>query len=105
MKGLGNMGNLMKQAKQLQEQLAQAQAEIAEMRVEASSGGGMVTATVNGKGELIDLAIEREVVDPEDIEMLADLVIAAVQESQRQASKKAEEHMGPLAQGFGMPMG
>ena len=105
MKGLGNMGNLMKQAKQLQEQLAQAQAEIAEMRVEASAGGGMVTATVNGKGELIDLAIEREVVDPEDIEMLADLVIAAVQESQRQASQKAEEHLGPLAQGFGMPTG
>jgi len=104
-KGLGNMGNLMKQAKQLQEQLAQAQAEIAEMRVEASAGGGMVTATVNGKGELIDLAIEREVVDPEDIEMLADLVIAAVQESQRQASQKAEEHLGPLAQGFGMPTG
>lgn len=103
MKGLGNFGNLMKQAKQLQEELAQAQAEIAQMRVEASAGGGMVTAIVNGKGDLVDLSIEKEVVDPEDIEMLVDLVIAAVQESQRQAQEKAEERMGPLAQGFGMP--
>jgi len=102
-KGLGNFGNLMKQAKQLQEELAQAQAEIAQMRVEASAGGGMVTAIVNGKGDLVDLSIEKEVVDPEDIEMLVDLVIAAVQESQRQAQEKAEERMGPLAQGFGMP--
>ena len=105
MKGLGNMGNLMKQAKQLQEELAAAQADIAEMRVEASAGGGMVTATVSGKGELIDLAIEREVVDPDDIEMLADLIIAAVQESQRQALERAQERLGPLAQGLGgMPM-
>ena len=105
MKGLGNIGNLMKQAKQMQEELAKAQAEIAEMRIEASSGGGMVTATVNGKGDLIDLAIEREVVDPDDIEMLADLVIAAVQESQRQAQERAQARLGPLAQGLGgMPM-
>ena len=100
----GGLGNIMKQAKQMQEELAKAQAEIAEMRIEASSGGGMVTATVNGKGDLIDLAIEREVVDPDDIEMLADLVIAAVQESQRQAQERAQERMGPLAQGFGLPM-
>lgn len=104
MKGLGNFGNLMKQAKQLQEELAQAQSEIAEMRVDASSGGGMVTATVNGKGDLVDLAIEPEVVDPDDLEMLIDLVIAAVQESQRQAREKAEERLGPLAQGFGAGM-
>lgn len=101
MKGMGNLGNLMKQAKQLQEELAQAQSEIAEMRVEASAGGGMVTSTVNGKGDLIDLAIEREVVDPSDVEMLVDLVIAAVQESQRQAREQAEERLGPLTQGLG----
>jgi len=103
-KGLGNIGNLMKQAKQMQEELAAAQAEIAEMRIQASSGGGMVTATVSGKGDLVDLAIEREVVDPEDVEMLADLIIAAVQESQRQAQERAQERLGPLAQGFGLPM-
>jgi len=105
MKGLGNMGNLMKQAKQLQEQLEKAQEEIAEATVEASAGGGMVTATVNGRGELQNLKIEREVVDPEDVEMLVDLVIAAVQEAQSNAQAMAQERLGPLTQGFGLPMG
>jgi len=105
MKGLGNMGNLMKQAKQLQEQLEKAQAEIAEATVEASAGGGMVTATVNGRGELQNLKIEREVVDPEDVEMLVDLVIAAIQEAQSSAQTMAQERLGPLTQGLGLPMG
>lgn len=103
MKGLGNLGNLMKQAKKLQEQLEKAQAEIAEMKVEASSGGGMVTATVNGRGELLNLAIEKEVVDPDDVEMLVDLVIAAVQEAQKNAHDLAQERLGPLAQGMNLP--
>ena len=103
MKGLGNLGNLMKQAKKLQEELAKKQAEIAEMKVEASSGGGMVTATVNGSGELLNLAIEKEVVDPDDVEMLVDLVIAAVQEAQKNARELAQEKLGPLAQGVGLP--
>ena len=105
MKGLGNMGNLMKQAKQLQEQIEKAQAEIAEAKVEATSGGGMVKATVNGRGELLNLQIEPEVVDPNDVEMLIDLVIAAVQEAQKNAQDMAQERLGPLTQGFGMPMG
>ena len=103
MKGMPNMGNLMRQAKKLQEDLEKKQAEIAEMKVEASSGGGMVTATVNGKGELLNLAIEREVVDPDDIEMLVDLVVAAVQEAQRNAQQKAAEMLGPLTQGMNLP--
>jgi len=103
MKGLGNMGNLMKQAKKLQEELAKKQAEIEEMKIEASSGGGMVTATVNGRGELLNLAIEKEVVDPDDVEMLVDLVIAAVQEAQKKAQKQAQEKLGPLTQGMNLP--
>ena len=103
MKGLGNMGNLMKQAKKLQEELAKKQAEIEEMKVDASSGGGMVTATVNGRGELLNLAIEKEVVDPDDVEMLVDLVIAAVQEAQKNAQELAQEKLGPLAQGMNLP--
>lgn len=103
MKGMGNLGNLMKQAKKLQQQLEQAQAEIAEMKVEASAGGGMVTAVVNGKGELLNLSIEREVVDPEDIEMLVDLIVAAVQEAQKTAVEKAQEKLGPLTQGMNLP--
>jgi len=101
-KSLGNLGHLMKQAKQIQQELEQTQAEIAEMRVAATAGGGMVTATVTGRGDLVDLSIEPEVIDPEDAEMLVDLVIAAVQEAQKQAREAAEERLGPLAQGLGL---
>jgi hypothetical protein len=100
---MANLGNLMKQAKKLQEELERTQAEIATMRVEASSGGGMVKATVNGRGELVDLAIEEEVVNPADVEMLVDLVIAAVQEAQKNAQARAEEKLGPLTQGMNLP--
>ena len=103
MKGLGDLGNLMKQAKKLQEELEKKQAEIAEMKIEASSGGGMVTATVNGRGELLNVAIEKEVVDPDDVEMLVDLVIAAVQEAQKNAREQAQERLGPLTQGMALP--
>ena len=100
MKGLGN---LMRQAKQLQEELAKKQAEIGALKIEASSGGGMVTATVNGRGELVNLAIEKEVVDPGDVEMLVDLVVAAVQEAQKSAQERTKEMLGPLTQGMQLP--
>ena len=103
MKGIGNMGNLMKQAKKLQAELEKTQAEIAAMKVEATSGGGMVKATVNGRGELLNMAIEKQVVDPEDVDMLIDLVLAAVQEAQSNARRLSEEKLGPLTQGMGLP--
>jgi len=102
-KGTGGFGNLMKQAKRLQEEMERAQEEIAEMRIDASAGGGMVTATVTGQGELANLKIEREVVDPDDIEMLIDLIVAAVQEAQSNAREAATAKMGPLAQGLNLP--
>lgn len=102
MKGMGNLGGLMKQAKRLQEELERTQEEIAQMRLAATAGGGMVSATVNGRGDLTDLSIEREVIDPDDAEMLVDLVIAAVQEAQRAAREAAEKKLGPMAQGFGL---
>jgi len=101
-KGMGNLGGLMKQAKRLQEELERTQEEIAQMRIDATAGGGMVSATVNGRGDLTDLSIEREVIDPDDAEMLVDLVIAAVQEAQREAREAAEKKLGPMAQGFGL---
>ena len=104
MKNLGGMGNIMKQARRLQEDLEKAQAEIAKMQVAASAGGGMVTATVTGQGELIGLALEKEIVDPEDIDMLTDLLIAAVQEAQKKAQVLSQEKLGPLAQGMNLPM-
>jgi len=104
-KGAGGFGNLMKQAKRLQEEMERAQTEIAAMRIEASAGGGMVTATVSGQGDLANLKIEREVVDPDDVEMLIDLIVAAVQEAQANAKQAAQEKLGPLAQGMNLPGG
>jgi DNA-binding YbaB/EbfC family protein len=102
-KGTGGFGNLMKQAKRMQEEMEKAQAEIAEMKVEASAGGGMVAATVTGQGDLANLKIEREVVDPDDVEMLIDLIIAAVQEAQSNAREAAQQRLGPLTQGLNLP--
>jgi len=93
----------MKQAKKLQQELERAQAEIAELKIEATAGGGMVTAIVNGQGGLANLKIEPEVVDPEDVDMLVDLVIAAVQEAQSKAAAEAQQRLGPLSQGMGLP--
>ena len=104
MKNLGGMGNIMKQARRLQEELAKAQAEIADMKVEASAGGGMVTATVTGQGQLVGLTLEKEVVDPEDVDMLTDLLVAAVQEAQNKAQQLSQDKLGPLTQGMGLPM-
>ncbi|MFQ5895735.1 MAG: YbaB/EbfC family nucleoid-associated protein [Nitrospinota bacterium] len=87
MKGLGN---LMKQARLMQERMAQLQAEMGKRTVEASAGGGMVKAVANGNGELVAIKVDKEVVDPEEVEMLEDLVTAAVNE----AVKKGRELMG-----------
>jgi DNA-binding YbaB/EbfC family protein len=100
-KGIGSLGGLMKQAKKLQEDLERTQAEIANLRITSTAGGGMVTATVTGKGDLVGLTLAREVVDPTDLEMLCDLVVAAVQDAQRKAQQAAQDKLGPLAHGFG----
>ena len=76
--GMGNIQQLMQQAQRMQQQMAQKQAELAEKTVTAQSGGGMVTATVNGAHELLELSIDPDVIDPEDKEMLEDMVVAAV---------------------------
>ena len=102
MKGL-NIQQMMKQAKKLQEQLAKQQEELAGKTFEASSGGGMVTATVNGKMELLGLKIDKEVVDPDDVDMLQDLVVAAVNEATRQAQQAAQGLLGGMMGGAGMP--
>ncbi|MBW1787699.1 MAG: YbaB/EbfC family nucleoid-associated protein, partial [Deltaproteobacteria bacterium] len=73
-----NMGQLMKQAQQLQTKMAKLQEELGEQTVDASAGGGMVNVTVNGRQEIVSIHIEREVIDPEDAEMLQDLILAAV---------------------------
>lgn len=98
-----NVQQMMKQAKKMQEQLAKQQEELASKTFEASSGGGMVTATVNGKMELLNLKIDPEVVDKEEVDMLQDLVVAAVNSATREAQEAAQALMGGLMGGAGMP--
>lgn len=98
-----NIGNIMKQAKKLQERMGQLQAEMEHKTVTATSGGGMVTVTVSGKGELVSLKIERDVVNAEDVEMLQDLIVAAVNEGIRKAQEMAQSEMMKLTGGLNIP--
>lgn len=98
-----NFGNIMKQAQQMQARLAKLQEEAAQMTAEASSGGGMVRAVANGRGELVSLAIEKDVVDPADVAMLQDLVVAAVNEAMRKAREAVAAEMQKLTGGLGLP--
>jgi DNA-binding YbaB/EbfC family protein len=93
----------MKQAKKMQEKIASIQAELEGKTVEATAGGGMVTVLVNGKFELLSLKIDKEVVNPEDVDMLQDLIIAAVNEGVRKAQEMATAEMSKITGGFNIP--
>jgi DNA-binding YbaB/EbfC family protein len=99
--GPPNMQQLMKQAQKMQQQMMEAQEELASATVEGSAGGGMVKAVVTGAGELQSLTIDPSVVDPEDVETLTDLVVAAVRDASRAAQDLAAEKMGPVTGGLG----
>ena len=101
--GMGNIQQLMQQAQRMQQQMAQKQAELAEKTVTAQSGGGMVTATVNGAHELLELSIDPDVIDPEDKEMLEDMDVAAVNQAMQQAEEMAQQELGKLAGGMNIP--
>ena len=103
MKGIPNMGNLMKQAQQFQTKMAKLQEELGEKTVEASAGGGMVTVVANGRQEVLSIVIEKEVIDPEDQEMLQDLVLAAVNDALTKAKDMMNEGMGELTKGMNIP--
>jgi len=96
-------GNLIKQAQKLQEQMARVQEEAGNKTVEATAGGGMVTVMVNGRHEVLSVKIEPEVVDPSDIEMLQDLIQAAVNEGIRRAQEMMKEEVGKVTGGLGIP--
>ncbi|MGD1152691.1 MAG: YbaB/EbfC family nucleoid-associated protein [Syntrophales bacterium] len=98
-----NFGNIMKQAKKMQEKIASIQAELESKTVEATAGGGMVTVVVNGKFELLSLKIDKEVVNPEDVDMLQDLIMAAVNEGIRKAQEMATAEMSKITGGFNIP--
>ncbi len=104
-----NMQQLLAEAQKMQEKLMSAQQELSDAHVQGTSGGGLVTATVNGQGELVDLTIRPEAIDPADpaetAETLADLVLAAVRDANRAVGELQQEKMGPLAEGLGGGLG
>ena len=100
MKGLGKM---MKQAQQLQAKMAKLQEELAEKTVETSSGGGMVKVVANGRQQLVSIQIEQEVVDPDDVEMLQDLILAAVNDALTKAQDMVSGEMSKLTGGMNIP--
>ena len=107
-RGMGGMGgginmNMIKQAQKMQQDMQKMQAELEEKEYTASAGGGMVSATVTGKRELKALTIDPEAVDPDDVEMLQDMIVAAVNEAIRAAESEMASSMQKLTGGMGLP--
>ncbi len=100
MKGMGNM---MKQAQKLQSKMLKLQEELAERTVETTAGGGMVKVVANGRQQIVGLTIDKEVVDPDDVEMLQDLILAAVNDALNKAQEMVAGEMGKLTGGFNLP--
>jgi len=97
------LGNIMKQAQQMQQKIGRIQQELEGREVEATAGGGMVTAVVTGKMQLVSLKIEKAVVDPEDVEMLQDLVTAAVNEALKKSQEMMQQEMAKVTGGMSLP--
>ena len=97
----GNMSNLMKQAQRMQRQMEEGQKELETKEFTAAAGGGAVEVTVSGKKEILKVTLSEEVVDPEDIEMLQDLIVAAANEALRKADEASSELMGKMTGGLG----
>lgn len=104
-KNLGNLGDLMKKAREMQEQMQQTQEELAARQITADAGGGMVQATVNGRLELVRVKIDKTKVDPNDTEMLEDLIVAAVHAAQVRAGEVLRQEMAKKATEMGLPPG
>lgn len=101
----GNMNNMLKQVQKMQKQMEEMQGEMEQKEVEATAGGGAVTVSVNGKKEILNVKIQPEVVDPDDIEMLQDLIVAAANEALRKAEEMMSKEMGKLTGGMNLPPG
>lgn len=99
----GNISKMMKQAQKIQKEMARIQEELKDKIVEASSGGGMVTVKVNGKQEVLEIKIKPEVVDPEDVEMLEDLILAAVNEAIKNSQELAASEMAKITGNLNIP--
>lgn len=101
--GGGNMGQMMKQVQQMQKKMEEAQKEVEETVLTASAGGGMVEVEVSGKKEVLAVKIDPEAVDPEDVEMLQDMILTAVNDALNQIEQLSDEKMGKFTQGMNIP--
>jgi DNA-binding YbaB/EbfC family protein len=101
----GGMGNLMSQMQKLQDEMAKTQSALADEEVTATAGGGMVTVVATGAQEIRSITIKPEAVDPEDVELLQDMVLAAVNDALQKSKEMADERMGALTGGLGLPPG
>ncbi|WP_268964099.1 YbaB/EbfC family nucleoid-associated protein [Pseudalkalibacillus berkeleyi] len=99
----GNMNNMMKQMQKMQKQMMKAQEELKDKSVEGTAGGGMVTVTVNGHKEVTDIVIKEEAVDPDDIDMLQDLVLAATNDALKKVDDLVNQDMGQFTKGMNLP--
>jgi len=101
--GMGNMQNMMKQMQKMQKKMAEAQEELGQQKIEGTAGGGMVKVVVTGHKELVDVEIKPEAVDPDDVEMLQDLVLAAVNDALKKAEELTNNTMGQFTKGMNLP--
>jgi len=99
----GNMNNMMKQMQKMQKKMEKAQEDLQAMTFEATAGGGMVTVTANGSKQITDVQIKEEVVDPDDVDMLQDLILAATNDVIKQIDDKTQETMGQFTKGMNLP--
>ncbi|MFD1359993.1 YbaB/EbfC family nucleoid-associated protein [Fictibacillus halophilus] len=99
----GNMNNMMKQMQKMQRDMAKAQEELKDKVIEGTAGGGMVTVKANGHKEIIDIVIKEEVVDPDDIDMLQDLVLAATNDALKKVDEMVSQDMGKFTKGLNIP--
>ncbi|HEY2585996.1 MAG TPA: YbaB/EbfC family nucleoid-associated protein [Tepidisphaeraceae bacterium] len=105
LKGIGNLPGLMAKAREMQEKMQQMQEDLAKRQVTADAAGGMVQATVNGRLELVKLKIDKARIDPNDTEMLEDVIVAAVAAAQQKAAETAKDEMQKMAGDLGLPPG
>ncbi|RBW67327.1 YbaB/EbfC family nucleoid-associated protein [Bacillus taeanensis] len=102
-RNMGNMGGMMKQVQKMQKDMAKAQEQLKEKTVEGTAGGGMVKITANGHKEILDIKIDQEAVDPDDVEMLQDLVLAAMNDALKKVDELVSKDMGKFTQGMNIP--
>jgi hypothetical protein len=103
MKGMGNIGKIMKQAQEMQAKMARVQEELGTREIEATAGGGAVTVRMNGRQEVLAVKIRPDAVDPGDVEMLEDLLLAALREAREEVEALVQREMGKVTGGLGLP--